>query len=102
MRMIFTWIKRVWCKLFHRRAMWPMHGRYICPKCLQEYLVYWEDDVLRKPATASARLVAYPPALPVAVPASGSADPSTYFTRASSVEPRNGFPKKCTSVAGIP
>jgi hypothetical protein len=27
--------------------MWPIHGKYICPQCLQEYPVAWEG-----PATA--------------------------------------------------
>jgi hypothetical protein len=22
--------------------MWPIHGKYICPTCLQEYPVAWE------------------------------------------------------------
>jgi len=28
--------------------MWPMHGKYICPRCLCEYPVPWEG-----PATAA-------------------------------------------------
>ena len=27
----------------HSRAMWPIHGKYICPDCLREYPVVWED-----------------------------------------------------------
>src|SRR5262249_41016723 len=63
MRMVFTWIKRVWCKMVHRRAMWPIHGKYVCPKCLQEYPVYWGDDGLRQPTPASAPPAAPPPPL---------------------------------------
>jgi hypothetical protein len=27
----------------HSKAMWPIHGKYICPDCLREYPVAWED-----------------------------------------------------------
>ncbi len=33
---------RTWCKTMHQRAMWPIHGKYICPQCLREYPVAWE------------------------------------------------------------
>jgi hypothetical protein len=26
----------------HNNAMWPMHGKYICPDCLREHPVAWE------------------------------------------------------------
>jgi hypothetical protein len=26
----------------HSKAMWPIHGRYICPDCHREYPVSWE------------------------------------------------------------
>ena len=35
-------ITHVWCKTMHARAMWPIHGKYICQKCLQEYPIAWE------------------------------------------------------------
>ncbi len=25
----------------HSKAMWPIHGKYICPDCLREYPVAW-------------------------------------------------------------
>lgn len=31
-----------WCKTMHSKAMWPMHGRYICPDCGREIPVPWE------------------------------------------------------------
>ncbi len=31
-----------WCKRMHSKAMWPIHGRYICPDCHREYPVSWE------------------------------------------------------------
>jgi hypothetical protein len=37
-------ISRAWCKTMHRRqAMWPIHGRYLCPKCLCAHEVKWQD-----------------------------------------------------------
>jgi hypothetical protein len=26
----------------HSKAMWPIHGRYVCPDCHREYPVAWE------------------------------------------------------------
>jgi hypothetical protein len=95
---MFTLIKRFWCRKVHRRPMWPIHGKYICPRCLQEYPVYWEDV----PGQRTLPAPHYADALPVAVPVSGSADSNTYFTRANRAESRKGFSKKCTSVAGMP
>ena len=31
----------------HNQAMWPIHGKYICPQCLQEYPVVWEMPVTK-------------------------------------------------------
>jgi hypothetical protein len=31
-----------WCRKMHSKAMWPIHGRYICPDCQREYPVAWE------------------------------------------------------------
>jgi len=39
---MIDWIRSVWCRSMHRGAMWPMHGKYICPRCLCEYPVVWE------------------------------------------------------------
>jgi hypothetical protein len=38
-------ISELWCKKMHSRAMWPIHGRYICPDCLREHVVDWEGQV---------------------------------------------------------
>jgi hypothetical protein len=46
-------ILKLWCRLMHNAAMWPMHGQYICARCLREHPVPWE---VRQP-------------LPVSVPA---------------------------------
>jgi hypothetical protein len=29
----------------HSKAMWPIHGHYICPQCLREHQVPWEGPV---------------------------------------------------------
>jgi hypothetical protein len=31
----------LWCKTMHSRAMWPIHGYYVCPDCLRRYAVAW-------------------------------------------------------------
>jgi hypothetical protein len=90
---MFTWMMRLWCRRVHRRAMWPIHGKYICSRCLREYPVNWESP---RPAAL------YAEAVPVAPALNGSADSSTYRTRARRSMARNGFSKKCTSVAGMP
>ena len=40
---MLTRIADLWCKTMHKEAMWPIHGRYICPECLRSYSVQWED-----------------------------------------------------------
>lgn len=35
-------MKRLWCKLTHRQASWPIRGKYHCPKCLTEFRCPWE------------------------------------------------------------
>jgi hypothetical protein len=37
-------ISAAWCRKMHDEAMWPMHGRYICRKCLREHRVTWEGS----------------------------------------------------------
>ena len=39
---MMNWISQLWCKKMHSQAMWPIHGKYICPQCLREYPVAWE------------------------------------------------------------
>jgi hypothetical protein len=53
-----------WCRMTHNEAMWPMHGRYVCRRCLREHEVAWARaprvDVAAPPArsahTASASM----------------------------------------------
>lgn len=35
-------IAEIWCKSVHTEAMWPIHGKYVCKRCLREYNVEWE------------------------------------------------------------
>jgi hypothetical protein len=37
-------ISEMWCKKMHTRAMWPIHGKYVCQECLREYPVVWEGS----------------------------------------------------------
>ena len=62
-----NWIAQVWCKTMHSKAMWPIHGKYICPTCLREYPVVWEghndtevQGSLSKPGVASTRVSVAP------------------------------------------
>jgi len=41
---MLNWIASLWCRKVHSGAMWPIHGRYICPQCLREYPVEWSAD----------------------------------------------------------
>jgi hypothetical protein len=47
------WIGQVWCKRMHRGAMWPIHGRYVCPQCLREFPVAWNGE---QPGESTLRL----------------------------------------------
>jgi hypothetical protein len=40
------WMKAAgaWCQLMHPAPMWPVNGRYRCPKCLRSFPVAWEQD----------------------------------------------------------
>ena len=35
-------ISEAWCKTMHSDAMWPIHGRYRCARCLREHRVEWD------------------------------------------------------------
>lgn len=43
---MIDWIRSTWCKSMHSQVMWPMHGKYICPRCLREFPVAWEGPVV--------------------------------------------------------
>ena len=50
---MINWISTVWCKKMHTKAMWPIHGRYICPQCLRTYPVAWEGPAISPVGSAS-------------------------------------------------
>ncbi len=47
-------ISEFWCKRMHSKAMWPIHGKYICPQCLRSYPVVWEGPAVAPPAQSAA------------------------------------------------
>jgi len=53
---MMNWISELWCKKMHTKAMWPIHGRYICPQCLRTYPVVWADQPLDRPAASQANV----------------------------------------------
>ena len=46
-------LAELWCRNVHSKTMWPIHGKYICPDCLRQYPVVWEE--LREPGGYPAR-----------------------------------------------
>ena len=34
---MFRSFRRLWCRSFHSAIMLPIHGRYLCAVCLEEY-----------------------------------------------------------------
>lgn len=40
--MSWNQISEWWCRTMHSKAMWPIHGRYVCPDCGRQYPVAWE------------------------------------------------------------
>ena len=53
-------IKRIgelWCKKVHARPMWPMHGRYLCSRCLREYPVAWGAPATRAESHSTESMV---------------------------------------------
>lgn len=34
-------IARWWCRVWHDRASWPMHGSYTCFRCWRKWEVPW-------------------------------------------------------------
>jgi hypothetical protein len=69
---MLRWISGTWCKTMHRQAMWPIHGRYLCPRCLYEHTVSWEQagisttvETIRDTAPGA---IAIPSAAPLSQP----------------------------------
>jgi len=36
-----SWVSRWWCRHMHGTPFLPVHGRYLCPQCLQEFRIDW-------------------------------------------------------------
>ncbi len=36
------WIGGIWCRLFHRRVMLPIHGYYQCRRCFRRIPISFE------------------------------------------------------------
>jgi hypothetical protein len=45
MREFIDRIQGLWCETVHKRALWPIHGKYRCATCLREYAVGFEQTV---------------------------------------------------------
>jgi hypothetical protein len=61
---MFHWIRTTWCKSMHNQPMWPIHGKYICPTCLQEYPIAWEGPATQADYADPALRRADPAAVP--------------------------------------
>jgi len=46
----YRWLHRRWCMLFHQGSMYPINGRYVCDRCLEEYLIEFEQEALKQGA----------------------------------------------------
>jgi len=43
----------LWCDLMHDAPMWPIHGRYICSRCLRQHPVAWDRPIRSEIGPAS-------------------------------------------------
>jgi hypothetical protein len=41
---IWNGFSKWWCERMHSKAMWPIHGRYVCRVCLREHPISWFQD----------------------------------------------------------
>ena len=57
-------IADIWCNKMHTEAMWPIHGKYVCSRCLREHALEWEVVATSQQAVglpqASARVAIEP------------------------------------------
>jgi hypothetical protein len=56
MKDLWTKAAGVWCQFAHPAPMWPVKGRYRCPKCLRSYPVAWEQTDERQAVTRSSTI----------------------------------------------
>lgn len=52
MNAAWSLIRNWWCYKTHPAPMWPVGGKYRCPKCLRTFPVPWEE---RQPSPVMAR-----------------------------------------------
>ena len=43
-RTVFTWFGDLWCRMFHRKVMMPIHGYYQCRSCFRRIPVTLDTD----------------------------------------------------------
>jgi len=43
-KLFWSRLQDLWCKLMHPAPMTPIHGYYRCPSCLRKYPVPWARD----------------------------------------------------------
>ena len=58
-KLMLNRIADLWCRRMHTEAMWPIHGKYICKRCLREHALEWEG-----PPTAAEYGCGLPPQTP--------------------------------------
>jgi len=61
----FRWLGGRWCYVTHPAPMWPVKGRYRCPRCYRTYPVPWAGNEGTPPA---------PKAQPTALPRNALVD----------------------------
>ena len=44
-----------WCRTFHPKPFWPIHGHYQCPSCLRIYPVPWSEGGFNRASIAGAK-----------------------------------------------
>lgn len=45
---IYRWLHRHWCGWFHKASMLPIHGKYVCSICLEEYPIEFEQGAIKR------------------------------------------------------
>ncbi len=59
-RELWDRVAESWCRLAHPQPMWPIHGHYLCPKCLRRHAVAWDNNNVLEPEPAMAARQASP------------------------------------------
>ena len=48
---------RLWCNWTHPPPMWPIHGRYICRKCMRSHPIPWSNSDRHSVVPSSTRVL---------------------------------------------